>query len=174
MKFVVKPPPKILQAKMRRAQRKMGDLTPVNKRVAVFLDRWVQRNFRSQGASVGGWKPFKAGGRWVSKRTHAAGDFPQSGPRRGSGRRTGTRYLDTSAKLLQDTGRLRASFSPFWSRNNAGIGSDLPYSKKHEEGDPAKNLPARRMLPEEREVASDISRIYDDHVANVIREANRR
>lgn len=172
MKLRVKPPISRIQAKMRKAHERMGNLTPVNKRVAIYLDRWVQQNFRSEGGKVGKWKPFKAGGRWISKNTHSPGGFPQSNPRRG--KRAGIRYLDTSAMLLQDTGRLRASFSPFWSRIDAGIGSDIPYSKKHEYGDKAKNLPARRMLPKEREVAADIGRIYDDHVHDVTREANSK
>ena len=61
---------------------------------------WVQKNFKGEGKAVGGWAPFKAGGRW----------------RKGFG-------LDTSAKLLQDTGALRASFLPFASKTDAGIGS---------------------------------------------------
>ena len=79
-------------------------------KVAVFLDRWVQTNFRKEGGLVGRWKKLKLGGRRLT-----GGGF------------------DPTAKILQDTGRLRISFIPFSNRRTAGIGSDIPYAKKHME-----------------------------------------
>ena len=134
--------------KLRQVMRKVSHPTRANREVSLWLMRWLNQNFRSQGGKVGGWKPFKLGGRRI----------------RGGG-------IDPSAKLLRDTGRLQLSFSPFYSRSTAGIGSDLFYSIAHELGLPQRNLPARRMLPlaSDREVNTGIIRIYDKHIQRAIR-----
>lgn len=142
--MIVKPTIKQVKAEHARRTKKLSKMKKPNARISVFLDRWVQKNFKGEGENVGGWKPFKAGGRWI----------------RGKG-------LDTSAKLLQDTGRLRASFIPFATALNAGIGSDLSYSKPHDEG--LDGLPMRRMLPKKAEVKEDIRKIYDGHVRESIK-----
>ena len=116
--------------------RELKDRTVPNAQIATYLDGWVQRNFRGEGALVGGWTPFKRGGRYI----------PGVG-------------LDTSAKLLQDTGALRASFRTFYNSDVVGIGSDIPYAKYHEEGTDV--LPQRRMLPQQDDVRADILRIYE-------------
>jgi phage gpG-like protein len=130
-----------VKTKLQRRLNKISDLKPANKKASIFLDQWVQRNFKSSGGNVGGWRPFRAGGRWVGT---------------GRGRR-----FDPSAKLLMDTGNLRASFHPFFSATDAGIGSDLEYALYHEEG---KGVPQRRMLPRHDEVDEHLFHIYDKHV----------
>jgi len=146
------PPGKTLkELKDRLAKRKkeyQTDKTPW-KAVSLMLDQWVQGNFQSEGKKVGGWRPFKAGGRWIPVGNVA------KGKRAGLGATKRGMVLDTSAKLLQDTGRLRSSFLPFATMWNAGIGSDLDYAKKHEDGDPSRKLPARRMLPKRSEVIDE-------------------
>lgn len=117
------------------------------RQVAVFLDQWVQGNFKTQGGNVGGWAPFAQGGR----------------VRRGR--------FDANAKLLQDTGALRHSFLPFVKKGVAGIGSDLPYSADHEYGRPTRGLPQRRMLMKDKEVRADIKEIMDNWLSVSIRKA---
>jgi len=117
-------------------------------KASIFLDRWVQKNFKSEGGSVGGWPPLQAGGRH----------------KKGKG-------LDTSAKVLQDTGRGRASYKPFATRTDAGIGSDVPYMKKHEEGD---GVPKRRTLPVKKEVWPTILKIFNKHVEDALKKVKLR
>lgn len=69
--------------------------------------------------------------------------------------------IQRQGRILQDTGRLRASFLPFANKKNAGIGSDLPYAETHEEGIGVK---VRRMLPELPEVRRDILSVYNKHI----------
>lgn len=140
--------PDKLDRVLREAARRIGDLTPAYKRASVFLDQWVQRNFKTEGALVGGWPPFAMGGRFV----------PGHG-------------IDAAAKLLQDTGRLRLSFKPFATRRNAGIRSELPYAEAHEKG--TKRLPQRRMLPERSEVEDDLEDILLDHALDATRPLRR-
>ena len=103
-----------------------------NKKSAIYLDQWVQQNFRTQGGKVGGWLP-----------------------------------IHREGMILQDTGRLRASFEPFYNQFNAGIGSDLPYSKVHEFG--TNRIAQRRILPRHHEVDADLFKIYDQHVRRLTR-----
>lgn len=119
------------------ARREVGDLTTPNRQGATLLDQWVQRNFKTEGGNVGGWAPFKYGGRLT------------------------TTGVDTSAKLLQDTGRGRLSYLPFADKKKAGIGTELQYMKEHDEGI---GVSQRRTLPEPNEVRKDLREIYGQHV----------
>lgn len=134
--------------------KKIQDIAVPHKKVSIYLDRWVQDNFKTQGERVGGWAPLKIGGRWKG---------------RGDSRKF---QAQPPAKTLQDTGRLRSSFEPFSSAANAGIGSDLPYSKPHNEG--AGSLPVRRMLPKKNEVIADVERIFDEHVKTSIDQGMKK
>lgn len=137
------PLPQVVAALKKRA-REMLDRSVPNAQVAVVLDRWVQANFRGEGDLVGGWTPFARGGRWV----------PGVG-------------LDTSARLLQDTGALRASFRAFWDSDVVGIGSDLHYSAYHEDG--TNFLPQRRMLPREDDVRDEVLGVYQSYFDKLAR-----
>lgn len=128
-----------LGKKYREAIKSLEDSGPTFKKIAVLLDRFVQKNFKSEGGKVGKWKKLKAGGRKKKGKP-----------------------LDTTAVILQDTGRLRISFRPFTMKNGAGIGSDLPYARPHNEGKGA--LPKRRMLPLEREINKEVREVLNKYV----------
>lgn len=145
-----------LQRLLEKARREVADLDNPHARISAFLDQWVQDNFKTEGGSVpGGWEPFAFGGRINME----------------------TGEVDASAKLLQDTGRLRSSFVPFATNDNAGIGSRIPYSEKHQEGDLFNNLPAREMLPQmdypagrgaaSMTVGERVRKIFGDHVTEI-------
>lgn len=146
-----------LKAKLKGAREDLKNDGVVMRQCAVFLDQWVQRNFQGEGSRIGGWKPFKYGGRIIRKK----GAKAQSIENR--------RYIDGSAKLLQDTGALRHSFLPFIRKGVAGIGSELPYSKPHEDG--MKGLPQRRLLPKTSEVQMDIREIMDNWLLIILKKA---
>ena len=140
------------------ARNKLRDDVVVMRQIAVYFDQWVQRNFKTEGGNVGGWAAFKYGGRIRNKKGAKAQSIESR------------RYVDASAKLLQDTGLLRLSVLPFVDKGVAGIGSTLPYSKSHDEGIPGK-LPQRRILMEQREVSVDVRKILDDWVMITLRGA---
>lgn len=126
-------------------------LTFAHLRISQVLLTWVNKNFQSEGGKVGGWKPLKLGGRWVGKGKN--------------------RKFDADASILTDTAVLKGSFAPFADKKRAGIGSDLEYSYPHEVGLPHRNLPSRRMLPEELddELNKKIIKIYDMHIEQAIK-----
>lgn len=116
-------------------------------KVAALLDRWVQKNFQSEGKlySKSGWQSFS--------------------------KFNVRKFKDSKAKLLQDKGRLRSSFVPFYSVFNAGIGSNLGYALDHEEGNKGENLPARPMLPERKHVWPEIKKTLSMHTKETLAKA---
>ena len=157
IKITQKPPNTVkhLQELYKERASEFKQLETPNKRIGVFLDRWVQDNFRTEGGKVGGWAPLKLGGRVLYKTT-ASGVVPKG--------------FDSSAKILQDTGTLRLSFVPFASRRNAGIGSDLDYSKKHDQGI---GVTQRRILPLHREVDKDIKLLYTQWGRSILNDKRK-
>lgn len=140
--FKSKPSLDEVKKELAEKRARLTDLRVPYTRAAAFLDQWVQRNFRGEGDKFGGWQPF------------AASTLKRMDPKR------------SPAKLLQDTGRLRLSFFPFAHKEDAGIGSALPYAKFHQEG--GGNLPARPMLPKSSLVAGDVRRIFKDYTTEII------
>ena len=86
-----------------------GGRTGLHARFAILAARWVDRNFRSEGAMTG--TP------WAKLR-----------PMTVAGRRK------MSSRVLQDTGLLRASFLPQWDDKAARVGTASEISKYHEFG----------------------------------------
>lgn len=140
-----------MKGNLKTARSALKDEGVVMRQIAVYLDQWVQQNFKSSGEKVGGWEPFKYGGRLTIKKKANAKSI------------VGHRWINGSAKLLMDTSLLRHSFLPFIRKGLAGIGSELPYSKAHNDGIPDK-LPKRRILMEQSEVLDDVHEILDNWV----------
>lgn len=144
LRFLVKPAFDVVRKKAQRKYALLKNLSLPYKRASVYLHKWVIDNFKTEGGKVGGWAPFSPVTLAIIERTDP-GRMP--------------------AKLLQKTGALRQSFVPFATNRNAGVGSDLPYSKTHEEG--KGRIPSRRMLPRRPEVIKDVRQILSDHVKGV-------
>lgn len=150
---------KAFQDKVNRLDKKLDeqDRKRLHKRISVYLLKWVDTNFKTEGGKVGGWQKLKLGGR----------PLPRS-------QRTETKQLDSSAKVLQDTGQLRRSFVPFSDSNTAGVGSEigkfdnLPYAKKHHEGHGA--LPRRQLIPTVNQVGDEILEMYEEYIEQVVNE----
>lgn len=160
--IVVTPTLKAVQKRFKKAIKEMNENNTPYHQAATFVSRWVLQNFKGQGSKLSGrsWAPLKLGGRKKKK-----------GKRRTkTGMTLITWGLDRTAKILQDTGRLRASFHPFVEASGrrvkqAGVRSDLPYAAPHQEG--LGPLPQRRMLPTDSEVRDPIRKIFDRHLAKI-------
>lgn len=87
-----------------------GGKSALHARYAVIASQWIDRNFQSQGALAGGWKPLR--------------------PNTLAGRRMG------SGRILQNNRFLQANFNLKWDENEAVVGNPIFYSKFHEEGVP--------------------------------------
>lgn len=118
-----------------------------NRQAGVQLHGDVIRTFAAQGQTQGRprWLPLKFGGRWKGK---------------GKGRRFQTVY-----QLLQDTGALRNAYIPLHDDSQAGVGAQslkahADLAVVHQFGLPAKNIPARPMLPTAEHALGVVTRIY--------------
>lgn len=152
IQVIVKPTLEALRKRLAKKRAAVMDLRTPYARASVLLDQWVQKNFKSEGGKVGGWLPF-------AKNKDGIPIVELRNPKR------------APAKLLQDTGRLRSSFTPFASKSHAGIGSDLPYAKTHHEG--TGNAPERQLLPDHnpayREVMRSAREIMTDYNAMALK-----
>jgi phage gpG-like protein len=159
VEFKISPPLVAIEQYLKPIARQMRDLRLPLKKSSIYLDRWVQQNFRAQGQklSTGRWPPFKLGGRRLKRKIRGKNFDPATFSK-----------VDRGARLLQDTGRLRNSFRPFFSNTDAGIGSKLKYAPFHEFGVPKRKLPARRMLPRKAEVQKGVKDIFVNHVRDAL------
>jgi len=130
-----------------RFQAAMEDTTQPNRQASIAMYGWLIRNYDREGALIGGWAPLHP--KTVAEKKELGKE-----------------------RMLVRSGALRQSYVPFYTKENAGVGSELIYSKPHQEGNPARNLPARPMLPS-REVVLDIGiRVYGDYVRRQVKVAN--
>lgn len=142
----------INQQKLRELNRRldrfavaMGDTTPANREASIALYGWTIRNFDRQGGLQGGWAPLAAS---TVREKQRIG----------------------KQQMLVRTGQLRQSFSGFFSRENAGVGTPIIYSRFHHEG--AGRMPQRELLPRQDVVLQIGIRVYGQYVARKAREAN--
>lgn len=124
---------KVILERFDRMVTAAHDTSVPNRQLATQLYGWTQRNFQSGGSmQTPVWAPLKAS---TAKQKARKGYSP--------------------IPLIR-TGHLRQSFRPFWNKEQAGIGSEVPYAQYHEAG--TERLPQRAMLPPES-VASEYARV---------------
>ncbi len=117
----------------------------INKRALVLVDRWIQKNFQSQGGTVGGWQKLEA-----STIAH----------RRKKGR---------GAKILQDVGWLKNNWKHFANDRMAVIEAGVPYGIFHDSDKPRRKLPQRKILPRDENVQPVLTKLYKHWVRTVIK-----
>ena len=155
VQYTVKP--KDMSKRLDKLAKSLRNPLPAMKKISIFIDRWAQKNFSSEGGKVGGWPAFKHGGRINSE---GRGELIQVVVPWG----VIDVHLDKSAKLLQDTGTLRLHTKPFFNKFNAGLINDLDYAEAHQEG--KGNSPQRKFIPDgtEREVIDGSAQILNDYI----------
>ncbi len=127
--------------KFKRYRQQITDFTKAHRELSIQLYGLVIRRFETAGASSG--KP------WAPLKPRTAASKARDG---------------YSPLPLTRTGVLRASFFPgFYDAKGAGVRSRVPYAVYHQEGVPERNLPARPMLPSEKEVIKVAQKVYEDH-----------
>ena len=129
-----------------RLAEESKDRTVPNRQLGIQLYGWTQRNFQqSGGLQTPAWPAL------------AASTLKQKAKQ------------GYSSQPLIRTGHLRQSYRPFSDNDQAGVGSEVPYSQYHETG--TKNMPQRATLPPVN-VALDLAlQVYDRWVAGLARQA---
>jgi phage gpG-like protein len=123
-----------------------NDRRTPNRQLSVQLYGWVLRNFQ-QGGSLQSpvWRPLVAS---TLKQKQRKG---------------------YSSKPLERSGHLRQSFRSFYDNEQAGVGSEVPYSQYHETG--TRTLPQRAMLPSQQVALDYAIKVYDRWIAGIARSA---
>lgn len=120
--------------------------TVPNRQLATQLYGWTQRNFQQGGGlQTPAWVPLKP-----------------------STLKEKQRKGYSSTPLIR-TGHYRQSFRQFYDNSQAGVGSEVPYSKYHETG--TRFLPQRAALPPANVALDYAIRIYDRWVEGLARSA---
>jgi phage gpG-like protein len=122
------------------------DRTIPNRQLGVQLYGWVQRNFQQAGGLQTPAWPALAESTLAQK----------------------TRKGYSSQPLIR-TGHLRQSFRPFSDNNQAGVGSEVPYSVYHEQG--TSKMQQRAMLPPSNVALAYALQTYDRWLAGLARQA---
>jgi phage gpG-like protein len=123
----------------------MRDVTPANREASIALYGFTLRNFDRQGALQGGWAQLAES--TVRQKQRIGKEVP-----------------------LVRTGALRSGFTSFYSRDNAGVGNELSYSRFHHEG--TSRIPQRTLLPDRENVLRIGLAVYGQYVAREARKAN--
>lgn len=113
-----------LRSRLRRLQK----LTPLLKRIGVFVSRSeVPRNFARQSSPDGEkWKPLSAQTKKARRGRHRRAKAVFEG--------TGVKTKRFSGKILQDTGRLKASITYEIRGNAVAVGTNVAYAARHQFG----------------------------------------
>jgi phage gpG-like protein len=120
--------------------------TVPNRQLAVQLYGWTQRNFQQAGGlQTPSWQPLKPSTMKQKAR------------------------LGYSGTPLIRTGHYRQSFRPFSDNNQAGVGSEVPYSVYHEQG--TATIPQRAALPPASVALDYAIRIYERWADSIARQA---
>jgi phage virion morphogenesis protein len=108
---------------LRERAARLKNTAPLLKRIGVYVSRnAVPANFRNQASPDGTpWKPLAA--QTISLRR---------GKHQGKG--SGSAPKKFSGKILQDTGRLKASFTSEVRGNAVAVGTNVAYAARHQFG----------------------------------------
>ena len=139
---------KLLAKKAQEVKSSLAKRREINARAVILLDRWIQRNFQTQGKMAmggGGWKPLKKA--TIKQRR---GKSPKS------------------VKILQDTGTMRRRWKHIWSARLAGIQSGVNYSAYHDRGVRGR-LPKRKILPTRQQIWIEVRTLYGKWMEKIIR-----
>lgn len=129
-----------------RLQLAAGNRTVPNRQLSIQLFGWTQRNFQQGGSlQTPTWAPL------------APSTLKQKA-RKGY-----------SSQPLVRTGHYRQSFRPFSDNNQAGVGSEVPYSIYHEQG--TAKMPQRAALPPAAVALDYAVRIYERWAQGLARQA---
>ena len=121
--------------------QQLNNRRAVNAQAIAVIDRWIQKNFQSQG-----------------KLAHPGTGWKELSPMTIMLRRKGPKKTG-KVMILQDTGTMRSRWKHFWDAWVAKIQSGVDYADKHHYG--KDNLPVRRILPNQKQIGPEIKKLYE-------------
>jgi phage gpG-like protein len=147
------------QRKLKAGIIKLSDGRKLHARIGTNLLKVIDKGFRTEGVAV-------TGRRWRNLK-------PATIRQRRRGPGTG------NAKILQDTGRLKGSFTMEFKEDEVRVGTAVVYSEVHEKGSRRKRgrgggIPKRPMLPVRGVAQPIVNRTYDRFVEEALRRSGLR
>lgn len=121
---------KIVEARFKAMARRIRNRRPLFKRIGIKLLNEINEGFEQEKNDGKSWTPLAL--KTIEQRRKA-----------GKG-----------AMILQDTGRLKGSYTSQFNNNTLRVGTNVEYAPTHEFG--TNNIPKRQMLPS-REVTLGIA-----------------
>lgn len=134
-----------VERRLERFAVALTDPTPANREASIAMYGFTLRNFDRQGGLQGGWAPLAPS--TIRQKQRIGKETP-----------------------LVRSGALRASFTSFYSRDNAGVGNELSYSKFHQDG--TARMPQRELMPQRDKVLEIGLKVYGNYVQREARKAN--
>lgn len=134
-----------VERRLEQFARAMENPIEANREASIALYGFTIRNFQQQGALQGGWQPLAPS--TIRQKQRIGKEQP-----------------------LVRSGHMRAGFTSFYSRDNAGVGNEVSYSRFHHEG--TSRLPQRELLPRRDAVLQIGINVYGKYVERKVREAN--
>ena len=127
-----------VMAKVRQARRRLGNTKALHAKGVVEVDKWIQRNFDSQGqlAMPSGWPDIS----------------------------DATKLRKGSTKILIDHGFLRKDWKHFYNSRRGVVESKKDYAKAHHYGYPERNIPARPIIPTPKQMRPILLKVYGLHL----------
>jgi phage gpG-like protein len=134
-----------VEQRLERFARDIQSPVEANREASIALYGFTLRNFDQQGGLQGGWAPLAPS--TIRQKERIGKQQP-----------------------LVRSGHMRAGFTSFYSRDNAGVGNEVSYSRFHHEG--TARLPQRELLPRRDAVLQIGINVYGKYVERKVREAN--
>lgn len=136
-----------LTSKMNQRKLRLDDRSKLNARAIVVLDRWIQKNFDTEGQlAVGGWQPLSPS--TLLARAKGWGNYKH--------------HKSASPKILQDTGKLKTNWKHYYDKRRAWIRAGVIYAVTHQEG--LGNVPRRPLIPTKKQIMPALKKIYGEFI----------
>ena len=139
---------KQLQRHLDSRVQQLNNRRRVNAQAIAVVDRWIQKNFQTQGrlAHPGtGWKPLS----------------PVTIMMRRQGQKATGRMM-----ILQDTGTMRSRWKRYWDPWIAKMQAGVEYAYYHHFG---KGNPKRRILPTQKQIGPEIKKLYAEFCRKIVK-----
>jgi phage gpG-like protein len=129
----------------------------------IVVDRWVIKNFESEGqlAYPGqGWKPLARS--TIEGKERAWGKAMKGKGYTKSGLITKKLANKIAGnKILQDRGWLRSRWKRYWNNEFAIVQSAVDYGIYHDSDAPRKHLPERKILPTDKQILPQLRKLFN-------------
>lgn len=130
---------KEFEKKIKRKIKGLQNRRSYYAQAVVIVDRWIIKNFETEGQAVGGWQPLADS--TLLARQRGYGDYVKS----------------SSPRILQNKRDLKGKWKHMSTARFAKIQSGVEYGKAHNYG--YKHIPKRQILPDEKHVMPKLKKL---------------